>query len=246
MRIGEIEEYLRSLDGGWVNRAKTVDRFIYGYPDAQLTGICVGWMSYQWALEETVRHGCNLFITHEPTFYDHWDSHPESLDLDAAKRKRAFLDQHNLAILRCHDLWDQFPDIGIPDSWAKVLGFGPPIGGKGWYRILDVAGLTVGEVAKRVAGRIEGFKQQAVQVIGDLADLSSPCYRNRRHYAAAALHAEMGGDAALCTDDDFTFGGTGLAIDSGWPVMVVHHPVAEEHGLELLANHLQMRFQKFR
>ncbi len=244
MRIGEIEEYLRSLDGGWVNRAKTVDRFIYGDPDAQLTGICVGWMSYQWALEETVRHGCNLFITHEPTFYDHWDSHPESLNLDAAKTKRAFLDQHNLAILRCHDLWDQFPDIGIPDSWAKVLGFGPPIGGKGWYRILDVAGLTVGEVAKRVAGRIEGFKQQAVQVIGDLSRpisrlaIGTGAITPLRHFML-----EMGADAALCTDDDFTFWRDGaLAIDSGWPVIVVHHPVAEEHGLELLANHLQMRF----
>ena len=51
VRIGEIEEYLRSLDGGWVNRAKTLIGLSMEI-DAQLTGICVGWMSYQWALEE--------------------------------------------------------------------------------------------------------------------------------------------------------------------------------------------------
>ena len=244
MRIREIEEYLRTLDGGWINREKTVDRFIYGNPDEQLKGISVGWMSYSWALEEAVRHGCNLFITHEPTFYDHWDSDPESLNLEAARIKRAFLDENKLTILRCHDLWDQFQSIGIPDSWARTLGFGQPIGGQGWNRILDVSGLTVRDVAERVAGRVEKLGQQAVQVIGDLdrtvsrLAIGTGAITPLRHFML-----EMGADAALCTDDGFTYWCDGaLAIDSDWPVIVVHHHVAEEHGLELLANHLGMKF----
>ena len=45
---------------------------------------------------------------------------------------------------------------------------------------------------------------------------------------------------ALCTDDGFTYWRDGAyAIDSGFPVAVVNHPVAEEFGIKLLADNLR-------
>ena len=206
---------------------RRVDRFIWR--SIQLTGICVGWMSYQWALEETVRHGCNLFITHEPTFYDHWDSHPESR-FDAAKRKRAFLIS-TIWPLRCHDLWDH-PRYYIPDSHSPW--FGPPIG-KGWYRIL-MLGLTVGR-------SLSGCQSdRRVQTAGCSSD--RPIFRLAIGTAPLRCRHFMLEMGCLCTDDDFTLAGRGLSYRLRLASHSGASPGSGEHGLELLANHLRCA-QKF-
>src|SRR5512139_3975060 len=149
MKAIEIQSYLRSLNRGWMDLDKTVDTFKAGDPQAEVRGIAVGWMSYTWALERAVQLGCNLFITHEPTFYDHFDR--DLPDLPWAAPKKQFIQQNQLIVLRCHDLWDQVPEIGIPDSWGSWLGLGNPVAGEGYYRVYDVSGRTAGEVAKQVA-----------------------------------------------------------------------------------------------
>lgn len=241
MRIADVQSHLMQLDGGWVDRDKTVDTLKFGDPDTQVTGIAVGWMSYQAALEEAVRLGCNLFITHEPTFYDHFDRDPASLALPAARHKREFLESSGLAVLRCHDLWDQYPGIGIPDSWAQFLGFGPPVAGTGFFRVLDVTGHTAGTVAAQIARRVLPLGQEAVQLIGNA---NQPVTRLAIGTGAITpfprLVAELDADMYLCTDDGFTYWRDGaLAIDSNQVVAIVHHHVAEQYGLKQLAAYLQ-------
>ena len=57
----------------WVDWADTCDGFKYGDPDTPVRGVAVGWQSLQSDLEAAHSRGCNLFITHEPTFYSHMD-----------------------------------------------------------------------------------------------------------------------------------------------------------------------------
>src|SRR5690242_15114277 len=135
MNARDLLAYLRRLNGGWMNLDDTVDTFKSGNPDAEVRGIAVGWMSYTWALQRAIELGCNVYVTHEPTYYDHRDSSEQMFALPAVREKRRFIEQSGLVVLRCHDLWDQYPGIGIPDSWGGWLGLGQPVGGEGYYRV---------------------------------------------------------------------------------------------------------------
>src|SRR6266852_3692278 len=51
----------------------TVDTFKAGDPDTAVKGIAVTMMATLDVLERAAASGKNLVITHEPTFYDHYD-----------------------------------------------------------------------------------------------------------------------------------------------------------------------------
>jgi putative NIF3 family GTP cyclohydrolase 1 type 2 len=244
MKALEVDAYLKSLNGGWVDRNRTVDTFKAGDPNAELTGIAVGWMSYTWALKRARELGCNLFVTHEPTYYSHRDDDQSVLRFELVRAKRRFIEDNGMIILRCHDLWDQIPDIGIPDGWARQLGFDEPIAGAGYYRVYDVTGQTAREVAQQVARRTQSFGQEAVQLIGppDKA-VSRVAIGTGAVTSLSHFLDEHQADIAICTDDGLTYWRDGaLAIDLGMPLIVVNHPVSEIFGVQLLAEHLSRQF----
>ena len=54
---------------------------------------------------------------------------------------------------------------------------------------------------------------------------------------------KLAADMAICTDDGFVYWRDGAyAIDAGFPVAVVNHPVSEEPAMMLLAEHLRKEF----
>ena len=77
MQAKDLQRYLRSLNGGWMDLDNTVDTFKAGDPEAEISGIAVAWMSTSEALQKAIDLGCNVFITHEPTYYNHHDA-PDS------------------------------------------------------------------------------------------------------------------------------------------------------------------------
>ena len=87
LTAGDVHNYLKSLDGGWVDWNKSVDTFKSGTPEAVVKGIAVGWMSYTGALKKALELGCNLFVTHEPTYYNHRDNDPAYIPLSGGKSK---------------------------------------------------------------------------------------------------------------------------------------------------------------
>lgn len=244
MKAYEIEEYLASLNSGWVDYSQSVDHWKAGDPKAEVTGIAVGWMSWVWALEQAKALGCNVFITHEPTFYHHLDTDPTILDWPEVKAKQEKIRELGISVLRCHDLWDQMPNIGIPDSWGKKLGLGQPIAGEGYYRVYDGQGRPALEIARDMAARVKDLGQEAVQIIGPTNRLvhrivvGTGAITPYRH-----MLLEYQADLVICTDDGFTYWRDGAhAIDTGETVLVFHHHVAEDYGLELLSDHLAAKF----
>ncbi len=244
LTAGDVHDYLKSLDGGWVDWSKTVDTFKAGSPGTEVTGIAVAWMSYTHALKTALELGCNVFVTHEPTYFNHRDNDPEIFRFPAARAKREFIEQSGLAIIRCHDVWDQYPEIGIPTGWGKLLGLGEPIEGSGYYYVYDGAGRSSGAIARQIAERTAGIGQPGVQMIGpDDTPVKRVVLGTGAITPMFHFIEKLGADMAICVDDDFTYWRDGaFAIDAGFPVAVVNHPVAEEHGMKLLAGLMAERF----
>ena len=244
MKAYELQSYLQTLNRGWVDSEKTVDTFKSGEPNSEVQGIAVAWMSYTWALKKAIDLKCNVFVTHEPTYYNHYDNKADVLHLPGVREKQQFIEKYGLIVLRCHDLWDQFPEIGIPDTWGNVLNLGPAIDGTGFFRIYDVAGKTAIDVAGQVAAQTQQFGQDAVQLIGPAdkpvtrvsigTGAITPFFKFISAYQV---------DLAICTDDGIAYWRDGAyAIDMNLPLIVVNHAVSEEAGLISLAQHLRERF----
>ena len=120
MKASQIRESIVSR-ADWVDKAKTVDTFKHGDPEIEVTSAAVTWMLTMDAIDEAERLGVNFVITHEPTFYSHYDD-VELVKDDAiyhAKRKR--LDEAGLTVLRIHDSWDSWPEIGVGATLAALL-----------------------------------------------------------------------------------------------------------------------------
>jgi putative NIF3 family GTP cyclohydrolase 1 type 2 len=240
----EIQKYLQSLNRGWVDETDTVDTWKSGDPLVEVRGIAVAWMGYSHALEKAAELGCNLFIVHEPVYYHHRDDDPDILAWPECKARQMTIEKLGLSILRCHDLWDQFPGLGIPDAWGQKLGLGQPLAGEGYLRAYAGHGRTALQIAKELAGRVADLGQPGVQLIG-------PPERQVQRIVlgtgAATPYREMliqyEADLVICCDDGFKYWRDGAhAIDNGHSVLIFHHPVTEEYGMQLLAEHLSERF----
>ena len=105
--------------------SKTVDTFKAGNPDTPVTGIAVTMMATLDVLQRAVANGQNLVITHEPTFFNHYDDKPEGMDENDAvwKEKRAFIEKHGLVIWRLHDHWHMRKPDGIQLGMVHALGW---------------------------------------------------------------------------------------------------------------------------
>jgi putative NIF3 family GTP cyclohydrolase 1 type 2 len=248
MRAIEIRDRLRSLDGGWVDEADTVDTFKAGDPETAVDGVAVGWMSSASALERAVDLGCNVFVTHEPTYFDHRDDpDPEErtrFALEAAAEKRRWIEDRDLVILRCHDLWDRYPDEGIPDAWGRRLGFADPGDApdaeEGFFRAYELDKRPARAVAERVARNVSSLGQEAVQLVGPAdAPVSRVAVGTGAITPYERLVEAFDADLVVCSDDGFTYWRDGaLAADAGVPAVVVNHATSELDGMRSLADRL--------
>ena len=124
MKAKEILDHFTNV-GTWVNWDKTVDQLLYGEPEMEVNGIAVSWMPTFSNLEKAVDEGCNVFITHESLFAAKIDENGNIIDCPIVKdqharwiagkrklkeddiwiKKREWLEDKNLTVIRCHDFW---------------------------------------------------------------------------------------------------------------------------------------------
>lgn len=239
----DVHDYLMR-QGPWVDPKDTVDTFKAGDPGTVVRKMAVAWMSYTWALGQAVQQGCNLFVCHEPTFYDHVDRDESVFAFEAARKKRAFIRESKLVILRCHDVWDRVEKEGIPSAWAEFLGLARRVKQDTFCHVYEVPAVTAGELARQVAAKVATLGQQAVELIGPedkeirTVAIGTGAITPFRHMAG-----ELKADLVIATDDGFCYWRDGaLAIDMEYPVIVVHHGCSEEFGIRKLADHLARAF----
>lgn len=79
---------------------KTCDTIKCGSPERAVEKAAVCCFATPEVIREAAAWGAQLLITHEPTFYDHWD---EMEDTPAGHAKRKLLEETGLVLYRYHD-----------------------------------------------------------------------------------------------------------------------------------------------
>jgi putative NIF3 family GTP cyclohydrolase 1 type 2 len=266
LKAKEIYEHSRK-NSTWVNwkKGKTVDQFLAGDPEVEVKGIAVSWATTFSNLQKALDEKCNLFVTHEPLYsaiinkdgiitggslfiepHTQWMME-RKLSLkhdDVWVRKQKWVEEKGMTVYRCHDFWDDFPEIGIHGAWAKWLGFtGKPIAAKQYYEVHEVGNITLGELAEKILRKVKLLGQNVVNVVGNLDQKVSRLGLGTGAITSYRAMHEMGADACLVTDDGTTIVESGQwALDSGVSLIIVTHSTAEEPGMRTLAKYLQDTF----
>ncbi len=221
---------------------KTVDRIIYGDPEQEAKKVATCWMPYIEIIEEAREMGVNVIVAHEPTFFSGQDlDDTEVADLEAVAEKKKLLDEAGITIVRCHDSWDYYPDIGIMASWAKFLGLTDK--GEEQY-VYNVPQQTALEFARSTAARTADIGQSVVRLYGDpQRNISS--VQAWFGWKSPYEMFDSGADLVITYDDNAAiqaWRGAELCHDTGNPLLVVNHGVLEEAGMASLAQYLSETF----
>lgn len=233
-----LEHFLSQAD--WVDRTNTVDRVIWGDAGRDVTRCAVVWISSLAAIRAAVALGAELLITHEPTFWNHRDEAPEA-NPHAAEKIR-LLDETGMVVLRNHDCWDRWPEVGIPWAWARFLGLGQTpsaVGAAGYQHRYDIEACSVNELAHRIARKTQVLGESMVQVIGDPHQVVQHIGSGTGCACGIETYLEMGCDCSIvCDDGSCYWAGIQQAQDIGHPVIRVNHGTSEEPGMISLAAYI--------
>jgi putative NIF3 family GTP cyclohydrolase 1 type 2 len=247
MKVHELNEYLLGLfDLTSIGIDHTVDRIIVGDPNTKVTKIGVCWMPYLSTLREAAALGINTMVVHEPTFYDHWDNPPESVKRECAQ-KSAFIAEHRLAIIRCHDVLDAIPEWGMPFALGKAIGFTNDdiMRSSRYFKVYGLKNpLRAITAASRIAKKLRIFGQKYSHFAGD-PDLIIDSVGVGTGYNCDPLeykHLNAGLSIAI-TDRVMSWVQPVVARDSGQPLLVIEHGVSEEPGVIALYEHLRGQFK---
>ena len=250
----ELQKFLVSLTQ---LKRRTVDRFIIGNPDTAITKIGTCWMSDWRTCRKAVESGVNVLITHEPTFYTHWDldekdgdyyaspEYTKQLYLEQVEKKKKWINENGLVIIRNHDTMDALKDSGIPFALGMFLGFSNSdiIASRTYYNVYKFKKQTASSFARSLAGKLKELGQPGVAFYGD----------QEREVASAGIgtgwacdpmdYADLKPDVFVAIDDVIrTHIQTVYAEDTGHPLIVINHGVSEEMGMRSLNQIIKQKF----
>ena len=233
-----LEHFITRAD--WVNCENTVDRIIAGDPNKDVGRCLVTWMPSFDSLRCLVERGISLLICHEPTFWNHRDDKPQQDSI--SQEKMRFILDNGLAIIRNHDCWDRWPDIGIPWAWARFLELGSApsqIGAGGYQHRYDIPPISVDQLARQVASRCRDIGEPRVQVTGDGSSEISRIGVGTGCGCDIQAYLEMGCDCSIvCDDGSCYWSGIQRAQDLNHPVIRVNHGTSEEPGMVTLTQYI--------
>lgn len=256
LSVHDLCMYLKSLHEEGM-KFNTVDRIIIGDHSMEITKIGTCWMPYWKTLKEAVNKGVNTIVVHEPTFYTHYDlndiadtfsKYPAAgkhAYMEQIEKKKQWIEENQMAIIRCHDVWDIFPKTGIPFAFGMTIGFTNDniIRSLPYFNVYAIEPAPANEVAKRIASCLKRFNQPGVAFYGDQSrivrsvGLGTGCICNPINYM------ELEADLYIAIDDSVsTWIQTTYAEDTGHPLVVVNHGTSEEYGMVMLNSHLKNTF----
>jgi putative NIF3 family GTP cyclohydrolase 1 type 2 len=238
----------------------SVDRIIIGGPETVVTKIGTCWMPDWNTLKRAVEQGINTVVVHEPTFYDHWDSYdkrsisweaPETAKdvyYTAIERKRRWIEERGLVIIRCHDVLDKVPEFGIPYALGQALGFPNRtiIRSRPYFNVYEIDAAPAIDVAQRIAAKLKSVGQPGVAFYGDpqrsvqSVGLGTGCISNPIEFM------DLNPDLYISIDDVVrTWIQTTFADDTGQPLVIINHGTSEEFGMRSLNDRLKSMFTDY-
>jgi putative NIF3 family GTP cyclohydrolase 1 type 2 len=243
----DVDAHFRQV-GTWVDWDDTsTDVFKAGNPGRSVSKIAVAWKANWPALKEAHARGADLFISHESICVNalNGDQDPEEKSaLPAEQAKFEWLRETELAVYRCHDFWDNYPDEGIRWNWQRLLRVGDDIVGDDYpYLVTRIDPMTLEQLAQHILEIIAPLGQNGVPVIGDPQTKVSRIATGTGVSIDPVKMMEMGADVGIMTDDYYVHVRIGeLARELNFPAIVVNHLVAEERGIEALAAYVTRSF----
>ncbi len=246
----DMHEYLRSLHQV---SEPSVDRIVIGDPDTKIRKVGTCWQPYFSTLKMAKEQGINLMIVHEPTFYTHWDLDQENglfhtspspareQYLAAIEKKKQWIEENGLVIIRSHDVPDILKGFGMPFALGQALGYksGDIVRSKDYYNVYQVEPDSAWKVARNIASSLRVLNQPGVAFYGDderrvsSVGLGTGCICDPMQYR------ELEPDLVIAIDDTVrTWTQTTYAEDTGDPLVVINHGTAEEMGMRMLNQHL--------
>lgn len=226
----------------------TVDTVKAGDPNTPVTGIATTFLDTMDVLREAVRHGDNLIITHEPTFYNHLDDTKFFTDDPVYKEKLAFIEQHHLVVFRLHDEIHADTTDHILAGMYEALGwekFPHPSGPRGQY-FVTIPQTTLAELSTFLQTRlhiqtlrVEGNPKLAITHVAFLPGASG---LEKQVLALRQPEVEVliAGEASEWEAVEYVRD----AAAQGRPksLILLGHQVSEEPGMEQCAKELRELF----
>lgn len=231
--------------GTWVNWNKTTDSFKVGDPDRTVTRLATVWNPTWPALRLAHQRGAELVVAHESVFVRGGAGSEAEVALDSEQDKLRWIQDTGLVIYRCHDVWDNFPGIGIREHWQQRLELGGRIVADRFPLLLTEMDQprTVRDLARHLLALLSPLGQTHVQVAGDLDRPVRVVASGTGVTVDPMTMWKLGAEVGIMTDDYFLFVREGAhAAEQGFPMIFVNHGVAEEWGIEQLAAHLARTF----
>ena len=238
MKIAEIISCL-DKQGEWVNRSLTRDRLLIGDDEQEVNQVIVCWVATFDIIEKAINAKCHFIITHENPFYLESTLLPTNVRI-AQHEKKALLEKNNIAVYRCHDLWDLYPEYGVRDQWAQLLklNFEEAVQDS-FIRIATDVSMSTLQLAKHITECIEPYFQYGIQIIGSQTKNIKRLGIGTGACTNIFEMCQKQVDACLVSDDGIdNWGAVQWAVDHHIPLLVVNHMTSEAAGMRGLKEYL--------
>lgn len=235
-----VKRIVQYSDVKW--NEETVDTYKTGHPDEKITGVATTFLATLDVMKRAVEHNCNFILTHEPTFYNHYDDTAPLEKDPVQKEKMKFIEDHNLVIFRFHDHIHMMRPDRIESGMIKGLGWEKYlVKGEGNIFVMPETSL------EKLAGSLEKhYNISTLRVIGN------PELKCTKIGLSVGAPASMSQIKMLQRDDiEVLVAGESRewetveyvrdAMDAGMKKAIIYlgHVVSEEDGMKYLAEDLQ-------
>lgn len=249
-----LNAYLRSL---CEVKEPSVDRIITGDPTTVVNKIGTAWMPYWDTLKEAAATGVNVMVVHEPTFYTHWDldawkqgqafeaSEGRDQYLEQVNRKKQWIEDNGMVVIRCHDVWDKIPAIGIPFALGQALGFTEDdiIRSETYYNVYKTVSSPAIDIARKITTALKSASQPGIAFYGNERYLVNSVGIGTGCICDPMQFMGLEPDLFISIDDTIrTWTQTTFAADTGRPLVVINHGTSEEYGIRMLNEQLANAF----
>ena len=227
----------------------TVDKIIIGNPETVVRKIGTCWMSNWETCRKAVETGVNILITHEPTFYTHRDldevpgflqrssDYTREQYLSQIEKKKIWINDNRLVIIRNHDTLDALKERGIPFAFGQFLGFSNSdiIASRTYYNVYKFDKQKASSFASKTAVKLKELGQPGIAFYGDPEREVSSVGVGTGWICDPMEYADLKPDVFIAIDDVVkTHIQTVFASDTGHPLIVINHGTSEEMGMRSL------------
>jgi putative NIF3 family GTP cyclohydrolase 1 type 2 len=238
-----IDNIIRKIPGE--QNPDTVDTFKTGNPNQKISAIVTTFIATYGVIENAVKLGANLIITHEPTFYNHYDD-TEWLDKDPVYRaKRTLLEENNIVIWRFHDHLHRLHPGGIITGMLKELGWEEYVFSDIPY-LCNIPTLTLLDLGNYLK---EKLNIDSIKLIGDL---NMNCKKIGLAVGASGGEIQisrlsnLGLDVLICGEinewETSEYVRDAISVGQNKALIVIGHAPSEEAGMKHLVGWLQSHF----